>query len=50
MFIYSERETASTQAREGQRERERERVPSRLHVVSTEPDIGLDLTNQEIMT
>ena len=32
------------------RERERERIPSRLHAVSTEPDIGLDLGNHEIMT
>ena len=32
------------------RERGRERIPSRLHTVSTEPDVGLDLTNHEIMT
>ena len=38
------------QAGEGQRERERERIPSRLHTVSTEPDVGLELTNREIMT
>ena len=31
-------------------ERERERIPSRLHAVSTEPDMGLDLKNHEIMT
>ena len=28
----------------------RERIPSRLCAVSTEPDAGLDLTNHEIMT
>ena len=27
------------------RERRRERIPSRLHAVSTEPNAGLDLTN-----
>ena len=37
---------------EGQRkgERERERIPSRLCTVSTEPDLGLELMNREIMT
>ena len=34
---------------EGQRER-RQRLPSRFHVVSAEPDVGLDPTNSEIMT
>ena len=44
------------QVEEGQRERERERergrerILSRLHAVSTEPDAGLEATNQEIMT
>ena len=33
-----------------ERERERERIPTRLHAVSVEPDVGLDLTTQEIMT
>ena len=32
-----------------QRER-RERIPSRLHTVSIEPDTGLDPINREIMT
>ena len=32
------------------RERGKERIPSRLHTVSTEPDVGLELTNHEIMT
>ena len=32
------------------REREREGIPSRLHAVSTEPDMGLKFTNCKIMT
>ena len=35
---------------ERQRERGRDRIPSRLHNVSTEPNAGLELTNREIMT
>ena len=31
------------------REREK-RIPSRLHPISTEPDVELDLTNHEIVT
>ena len=34
--------------RKGQRDRER--IPSRLCAVSTEPDLGLELTNYEILT
>ena len=37
-------------AGEGQREKKRERTPSRLSTVSTEPDARLELTNREIMT
>ena len=34
-----------------EREKEREtEIPSRLLAVSAEPDVGLDLTNHEIMT
>ena len=33
-----------------EREGERERIPSRLHTDSTEPEAGLELTNHEIMT
>ena len=33
-----------------EREEERERMPSRLYIVSVEPDMGLKLTNYEIMT
>ena len=32
------------------RERGRERIPSRFHAVSAEPNVGLELTNREIMT
>ena len=31
-------------------ERGREWIPSRLHAVSAEPDMGLELMNYEIMT
>ena len=51
MFIYlflRETERASEQGRG--RERERETIPSRFHAISTEPDVGLEPTNQEIMT
>ena len=43
------RERAHAQAEEGQRGG-RERILSRLHVVSGEPDVGLKLRNPEIMT
>ena len=43
-FIYFESESA-VQAREGQREKERERIPSRLCTVSTDPNVGFELTN-----
>ena len=46
LFILSKRERAG----EGQRERGRERIPSRLSAVSAEPDAGLEPTNCEIMT
>ena len=35
---------------EVQRQTGRERIPSGLHAVSTEPDLGLNPTNGEIMT
>ena len=44
MLIYLFREG------KGREREERERIPSRLHAVSTEPDKGLDPTNHEIMT
>ena len=31
-------------------ERERERIPSRLLTVSTDPDLGLELMNHKITT
>ena len=43
-----ERVCTHMQARK--RQREGERIPSRLHAVSAEPDVGLHLTNHEIMT
>ena len=36
--------------RERERERGRQRIPSRFHTVSAEPDVGLDLMNQAVMT
>ena len=53
-FIYferereRERECMCVQGRG--RDRGKERIPSRLHTVSTEPNVGLDLMNREIMT
>ena len=35
---------------QAERERGRERIPSRLQAVSTGPDAGLDLPNHEIVT
>ena len=54
MFIYlllreRERAPASLKVGEGQRERRRERIPIRLHTVSTEHKVGLRLTNCETM-
>ena len=49
MFIYFERERESM-SKGKDRERGRERIPSRLHAVSAELDVGLDLMNLEIMT
>ena len=37
-------------ARVGEGQRERERIPSRLPAVSTEPHLGLDPTNRKTMT
>ena len=63
LFIYYEKERENTSRRgekgreretesasKGRAEREGERIPSRLHAVSTEPNMGLDPTNCEIMT
>ena len=48
MFIYLLRERKSTSR--GGAERGKKRIPSRPCPVSTEPDMGLDPTNHEIMT
>ena len=45
-----EREREKEQASRWGVERGRQRIPSRLHTVNTEPDAGLKLTNFEIMT
>ena len=45
-----EREKGSESLSRREAERGRERIPSRLHAVSTEPHAGFDLTNPEIMT
>ena len=49
-FWKRERKRDWKQSGEGQRERKRERIPSWLHNVSTEPDVGLDLMICEILT
>ena len=47
--ILRERGRKKARVEEGLRQRETEN-PKRLHAVSTEPDVGLDLTNHEIVT
>ena len=55
-FIYFEREREREREREsesmsrGGAERKGERILGRLCPVSTEPDVGLDLINCEVMT
>ena len=48
-FILREREHASMSWVGAEREGA-EIMPSRLHTISAEPDMGLELTNCEIMT
>ena len=50
LFIYFERERQRACAQGRGRERKGERIPSRLHTVSTKSDVGLKTTNHEIMT
>ena len=38
------------QVSRGGAERGEERIPSRLHAMSADPNVGLELTNLEIMT
>ena len=47
LFIF---ERERKKANRGGAEREGDRIPSRLHAVSTEPDAGLEFMNHEIMT
>ena len=48
LFFLKEREKA--EVGEGQRERGRERIPSRLSTISVEPDTGPEPMNREITT
>ena len=48
LLVYFERDRESEWGRG--REGGRERIPSRLHVVSAEPNKGLEPTNREILT
>ena len=48
LFTYLFREIESKRGRS--REKGRERIPSRLCTVIAGPDVGLELTNCEIMT
>ena len=45
-FIYIDRQSKWGKSRV----RDRERILVSLHTVSAEPDVGLELTNREIMT
>ena len=47
MLRERERERKSEQGRDRGREK---KIPSRLHTASMVPDVGLELTNCEIMT
>ena len=49
MFIF-EKETQQERGRVRERGRHRSRSSSRLRAVGTEPDVGLKLTNGEIVT
>ena len=49
MLIFFFRDLDSGE-REREEEKERDRLLSRFHTVSTGPDVGLELTNCEIMT
>ena len=48
--IYFERESETCARGAGQRDREAERMESRLHTVSAEPSSELNPTNSEIMS
>ena len=51
MYLFGEKErTQEGESGSREREGERERIPSGLWAASTEPDVGLELPNPEIMT
>ena len=50
IYYFFERERERASAGEEQREKGRERIPSRLCAVSVEPEVGLDPMNCEIVT
>ena len=51
MFVYFERERERESMSWGRgREKGRERIPSRLHTASVEPNTWLEPMNSEIMT
>ena len=45
-----EREKERERAQAGEGQKKRERIPSRFHAVSTEPNMGLNPTNLKITT
>ena len=50
LFILRERERERESTSRGGAERRTDRIPSRLHTISAEPNMGLELMNCEIMT
>ena len=50
LFIYFEREKERASMSRGRETEKRERIPSRFHTVSAEPDMGLNTTNCAIIT
>ena len=49
IYFERKRENVHTRASVGEGQRERERIPSRLHAVSSEPHTGLNPRNRGIM-
>ena len=47
--VYFEREREGERSHEGGAEGGRDRIPSRLLTARAEPNLGLELTNREIM-
>ena len=50
LFVLREREPENACEWGTGRDRGRERIPSQLHAVSAEPNVGVELTNREIVT